>query len=51
MFYIGGAVAGGYLSAQASGSLGNSSPVTQSQALVGGALMIFGARLAGGCTR
>ena len=44
-------VGGAWLSANTSGSLGQGSPVTEWQALVGGAMMIFGARLAGGCTR
>ncbi|XP_067944542.1 thiosulfate transporter TsuA-like [Watersipora subatra] len=50
VMYITGAVIGSYLSAQASGSLGQGSPVTLVQALVGGGLMTFGARMAGGCT-
>ncbi|XP_013410268.1 uncharacterized protein LOC106173630 [Lingula anatina] len=50
VFYVSGAVLGGYLSASASGSLGTARGVAPLSALTGGALMLFGARLAGGCT-
>lgn len=48
---MGGAAVGGYLSARASGSLGDAAGVSKHHAIIGGALMIFGARLSHGCTR
>jgi len=48
---VSGAIAGSYLSANASGSLDSVLGVTPMQAFVGGALMFMGARIAGGCTR
>ncbi|XP_014663822.1 PREDICTED: uncharacterized protein LOC106806410 [Priapulus caudatus] len=48
--FMGGAALGGYLSARASQSLGDAMGVTKSHAIIGGAVMIFGTRLAHGCT-
>ena len=50
VFYVGGAIIGGYLSATLSGSLGSSLGVSPVSAFVGGACLLFGARLASGCT-
>jgi uncharacterized membrane protein YedE/YeeE len=50
VFYMGGAVLGAHLSARASGTLGSVSGVGPINSFVGGILMVYGARMAGGCT-
>ncbi|XP_012942680.1 UPF0394 inner membrane protein YeeE isoform X2 [Aplysia californica] len=50
VIFVGGAVVGAHLSAQASGTLHTVDGVGPMSALVGGLLMIFGARMASGCT-
>lgn len=50
VFYVGGAIFGGFMSAFASGSLGSVPGVSLQSAFIGGFLMLFGARMAGGCT-
>lgn len=50
VWYVCGAMAGGYLSAYSSGSLQSVTGVSMSHAFTGGAVMIIGARIAGGCT-
>ncbi len=51
MYYIGGAILGGYVSATLSGSLGSAVGVSPTSAVFGGMCLLFGARLASGCTR
>ena len=51
MFYVAGAIAGACVSAAASGSLGSTPGVSLLSSFLGGLVLIFGARLAGGCTR
>ncbi|BFZ12187.1 hypothetical protein BsWGS_15225 [Bradybaena similaris] len=50
VFYMGGSVVGAHLSAQASGTFGSVGGVVPPQSFLGGVLMIYGARLAGGCS-
>ncbi|KAK7103828.1 hypothetical protein V1264_018649 [Littorina saxatilis] len=50
VFYVGGAVMGAYLSASSSGYLGHTAGVAPVLGCIGGALMLFGSRLAAGCT-
>nr|XP_054763118.1 UPF0394 inner membrane protein YeeE-like [Lytechinus pictus] len=50
VFYVTGAIAGACISAAASGSLGSTPGVSLASSFLGGVLLIFGARLAGGCT-
>ncbi|CAG5130677.1 unnamed protein product [Candidula unifasciata] len=50
VFYMGGAVFGAHLSAQASATIGSVSGVLPSHSFLGGIFMIYGARLAGGCS-
>lgn len=49
--YVGGAVLGGALSSMLSGSWGNVEGVSPISGFVGGVCLLFGARLASGCTR
>ncbi|KAL3873777.1 hypothetical protein ACJMK2_036862 [Sinanodonta woodiana] len=50
VFYVGSAILGSYLSTQASGSYGEVTGVSPARAFLGGLLIVFGARTAGGCT-
>ena len=50
VIFVGAAVAGAYLSAMSTDSLGRSPGVAPWEAFLGGSLMLFGARMAGGCT-
>ncbi|XP_072044614.1 thiosulfate transporter TsuA-like isoform X2 [Amphiura filiformis] len=50
VFYVCGAVFGGCMSALASHSLGSVPGVSLQSSFIGGFLMVFGARIAGGCT-
>lgn len=50
IFYVGGAVIGGFLSALASGTLGEAAGVPPSHGFIGGVLLHLGARIGGGCT-
>eukprot|EP00057_Strongylocentrotus_purpuratus_P026209 XP_011680683.1 PREDICTED: uncharacterized protein LOC591506 [Strongylocentrotus purpuratus] len=50
VFYVIGAIAGACISAAASGSLGSTPGVSLMSSFLGGVLLIFGSRLAGGCT-
>lgn len=49
IFFCGGIALGGFLSARASGTFGDIPGPTKVHAIIGGALMIFGARTAHGC--
>ena len=51
MVYWLGALGGAGLSTHLSGSWGQEEGVTQWVGFVGGAMMLFGARMASGCTR
>ena len=46
-----GAMGGAFTSAYLSGSLGDMTGVSTTQAFSGGVLLMLGARIAGGCTR
>ena len=48
---VGGIIGGAYMSSTASGTWGTTPGVGAGQAFLGGAIMLFGSRLAGGCTR
>jgi len=48
--YVAGAICGAFISSSSSGSYGTSVGVSPLQSFIGGALLLFGARLAGGCT-
>ncbi|KAI9138796.1 hypothetical protein BKA69DRAFT_1089340 [Paraphysoderma sedebokerense] len=51
VIYLSSAILGAYLSASLSGSLGHASAVeNKALAVVGGVLLVFGSRVAGGCT-
>ncbi|KAJ8308276.1 hypothetical protein KUTeg_013150 [Tegillarca granosa] len=50
VLYISGAIGGAALSSMMSGSFGITHGVSVVEALLGGFLIVFGARLAGGCT-
>lgn len=50
IFYVAGAIFGGYLSAVVSGTLGAAAGVPPVHAFLGGMLMNLGARIGGGCT-
>ena len=50
VFYVGGAVLGGYISASTSNMLSTAHGVTPIYAFTGGLLMNIGARIGGGCT-
>lgn len=50
IFYVAGAVLGGYLSAVASGTLGAAHGVSAIHSFIGGMTMNIGARIGGGCT-
>ncbi|XP_038064428.1 uncharacterized protein LOC119734882 [Patiria miniata] len=50
VLFVLGAVGGAYISAMSSSSLGVAGGVPPTAAFVGGALMLYGARMAGGCT-
>lgn len=50
VIFIGGSVVGSYISASASGQYGNVDGVSPGVAFLGGTMIIFGARMAGGCT-
>ncbi|ELT96582.1 hypothetical protein CAPTEDRAFT_149727 [Capitella teleta] len=50
IFYVGGIIAGGYLSASSANHLGQGSSVSQCEAVLGGALVCLGSRIAAGCT-
>ncbi|KAK3582153.1 hypothetical protein CHS0354_033079 [Potamilus streckersoni] len=50
VFYVGSAIVGSYLSTQASGSYGVVTGVSPARAFLGGLMIVFGARMAGGCT-
>ncbi|XP_033110448.1 UPF0394 inner membrane protein YeeE-like [Anneissia japonica] len=50
VFYVTSAILGGFISAYLSDTLGSAESVSAVDAFVGGILMVFGARLAGGCT-
>ncbi|XP_076442413.1 uncharacterized protein LOC143281215 [Babylonia areolata] len=50
VFYAGGAVAGAYLSQWMAGSAGGTPGVSPVAAFIGGACLLFGSRLAAGCT-
>lgn len=51
MFYVFGAILGAKISATASGTIGTVEGVGPWYSLTGGFLMLYGSRLAGGCTR
>lgn len=48
--YVVGAVGGGFLSATLAGNFGSSAGPPPLQSFVGGLLLLYGSRLAGGCT-
>jgi uncharacterized membrane protein YedE/YeeE len=48
--FVCGAIAGGFVSSYSSGVYGKSDGVDKYHAFIGGFLMVFGARMAGGCT-
>ncbi|XP_033734527.1 LOW QUALITY PROTEIN: UPF0394 inner membrane protein YeeE-like [Pecten maximus] len=50
VIFIGGSALGSYISATASGQYGNVDGVSPGVAFLGGVMIIFGARMAGGCT-
>lgn len=50
VFYVSGVIGGAYLSSVSSGAFGKIVGVSPLQSFAGGVLMLFGARLAGGCT-
>ena len=51
VFYAGGAILGGAISATLSGSWGSVNGFDPIVVFVGGIFLVFGARLASGCTR
>ena len=51
VFYAGGAILGGAISATLSGSWGSVIGFDPTVVFIGGMLLVFGARLASGCTR
>ncbi|XP_033630966.1 UPF0394 inner membrane protein YeeE-like [Asterias rubens] len=50
VLFVSGAVGGAYFSAVSSSSLGLAVGIAPSSAFLGGTLMLYGARMAGGCT-
>ncbi|XP_071963645.1 uncharacterized protein [Antedon mediterranea] len=50
VYYVASAILGGFMSSHLSGTYGSAEGVGAVEAFLGGALMVFGARLAGGCT-
>ncbi|XP_072031084.1 thiosulfate transporter TsuA-like [Amphiura filiformis] len=50
VFYIGGAVGGAFLSSTLSGTYGSASEVSAISGFTGAFIMVYGSRLAGGCT-
>ena len=51
VLYIGGAVGGAFLSSSMSGTFGTAMGVSAISGFTGAFIMVFGSRLAGGCTR